>query len=153
MNSYTQLLYYIKGLADNDVFVNQVTQGILDDSQLNKTNGYPLLHIDILDSTFASDSVIRYNVKLTCLNERDTNKEILTDTFWKQDNEVDNFNETMAVLNRIWLIMLKDFEKHNITASESPSLEKLYLEYGKDVDGWSLDFDVDIPNINISLCG
>ena len=152
MNSYTQLLYYIKGLAEFDPFVNEVAQGVLEDSQLNKANIYPLLHIDILDSTFLSDSVIRYSVKLTCLNERDTNKEIITDKFWKQDNEVDNFNETQAVLNRLWLIMLKDFEKENITASESPSLEKLYLEYGNEVDGWSLNFEVDMPNIEISLC-
>ena len=66
-----------------------------------------------------------------------------------------------AGINRLfekynWVIgtgeYLKDFEKNNITASESPSLEKLYLEYGLDVDGWSLNFDVDVPNIDISLC-
>lgn len=151
MNSYTQILYYIKSLGELDPFVENVTQGELNKSQLDKKNLYPLLHIDIGNASFPADSVIQYNIELTCVTNRNTNKEILTDKFWKQDNEVDNFNETMAVLNRLWLLMLKDFEDNNITASENPNLNKITEAYGNSVDGWMLTFDIQVPNTEINL--
>ena len=102
MNHYTQLLYYIKQLAEADQFVNTVTKGSFEDLDLNKKNIFNLLHI-----------------QLGCFGIRDINKEIVNDKFWEQDNEVDNHNETLAVLNRLWLKMYTDFEKNNIKCGAS----------------------------------
>jgi len=83
---------------------------------------------------------------------RDISKENSTDIFWEQDNEVDNHNETLASLNRMWLIMLTDFEKTNITASENPTLEIVTFDRANILDGWILTFQVEIPNTTINLC-
>ena len=152
MNAFTELLAYFKQLGEDDVFINTITKGDWDKLDLNKKNIFPLLHILIGNASFPSDGIIRFDVQIGAFDIRDLNKEIETDKFWNQDNEVDNLNETMAVLNRIWLLMLKDFEENNITASENPSLEQ-FTEAKKNVlDGWIMTFQVDVPNTIISLC-
>lgn len=156
LNQYTQFLYYIKSLGEADDFVNTVTQGEFERIDLDKGNIFPLLHIGITGASFTNGSVISLNVQIACVSLRDHNNEVdnLTgiDKFWLQDNEVDNMNETLATLNRIWTIMYRDYNDNNITASENPSLEPVYYS-GKNVyDGWVLTFDVELPNTTLNLC-
>ena len=150
MNAYTQLLYYIKGLAEQDIYVNTITKG--EDIDLNKGNIFPLFNIDINTGGFPSPSVVMFTVELQCLALRDINKEIVNDKFWEQDNETDNHNETLAVLNRIWQIITRDFTEKNITASLNPVINKITFADKNLLDGWELTFDVEMPNTEIDLC-
>ena len=150
MNQYTEVLYYIKSLGESDVFVNTITKG--QEIDLNKGNIFPLLNIDINTGSFTNGQTIIFNIELSCLDIRDINKEIVDDKFWLQDNEVDNHNSTLATLNRLWLIMKRDFNENNITASENPPLQKITFSDKNLLDGWSLTFDLEIPNTTISLC-
>lgn len=152
MNHYTQLLYYIKELAEADDFVNTVTQGDWDKLDLDKNNIFPIVHINITGAGFSNGSTVTFDVQLGCFSLRDINKEVVTDKFWQQDNEVDNLNETLVVLNKLWGKMYKDFADNNITSSENPTLEPT-TEYGKNLlDGWIMTFTVEMPNNYISLC-
>ena len=144
MNAYTQLLNYIKLLGDADTFVNTITKTGGADLDTYKGNLFPILDIFVTGGSFPSNSLIRYTVELTCINLRDINKEVVNDKFWSQDNEVDNMNETQAVLSRIWLNM--------VTASENPTLDPIISEGTNIHDGWRLTFEVDVPNTTISLC-
>ena len=152
MNTYSELLRYLKFLGEEDVFVNTITQGDFNDVDVDKKNIFPLMHISIGNATFPAHSVIRYSVQIGVFDIRDINKEITTDKFWKQDNEVDNLNETLATINRLWLKMSKDFEDNNITASESPTCEIQTFTRMNTLDGWIITFDVDTPNTTLSLC-
>jgi len=152
MNTYSELLRYLKFLGEEDVFVNTITQGDFNDVDVDKKNIFPLMHISIGNATFPAHAVIRYSVQIGVFDIRDINKEITTDKFWKQDNEVDNLNETLATINRLWLKMSKDFEENNITASESPTCEIQTFTRMNTLDGWIITFDVDTPNTTLSLC-
>ena len=152
MNSYSQLLKYLKKLGDEDVFINTVTQGDFEDIDINKKNIFPLEHISIGNASFPSYSVIRYDVQLGVFDIRDINKEINTDKFNDNDNEQDNLNETLSSINRMWLKMSKDFEDNNITASDNPSLEIQTFTRKNLIDGWIMTFQIDVPNIILSLC-
>jgi hypothetical protein len=90
-------------------------------------------------------------VQIGCFDNRDINKEIVEDRFWKQDNEVDNMNETLNTLNRLWLNMFRNFQDNNITASEASVLPQTY-DGAKITDGWIMTFDIEVPNTTISLC-
>lgn len=152
MNQYTELLYYIKKLADSDPLVNKVTQADLDKISMNKMDIAPLVHITINSGSFTNGSTVNFSVELAALNLLDSNPEVNTDEFLFNDNEADCFNETHAILNRIFSRMVTDFEKENIIASENGGLQKVD---GVGVDGligWLLTFDVEIPNNKISLC-
>ena len=153
MNQYSELLYFLKGLAQANEFVNTVTKGAIDKIDLQKANIYPLLHITIEEAQFTNGQTVIFNVTLECLNQRDINKEIVEDDkFWSNDNEVDNHNTTLAILNDIWLRILRDWEDRDITTSDNATLQKIEFAKGNILDGWSLEFQVELPNTTISLC-
>ena len=151
LNQYTQLLIFIKSLGENDDYINTITKGG-DNIDLNKIDIYPLLNIDVLTGGFSNGQTINFEVSLQCLDIRDINKEVTSDRFWEQDNEVDNHNETLAALNRIWGLMYKNFCDNNITSSENPSFEKITFASKNLLDGWDLTFTVEMPNTTIDLC-
>ena len=152
MNQYTELLYYIKSLGEADGFVNTITQGEFDKVDLDKANIYPLLHTSISGANFTNGQTVVFNVQIGCLNQREKNKHVNTDKFFRNDNEVDNMNETLAVLNRLWVNMYKDFQDNDITASENPSLEPMFEDRTNLLDGWIMTFDVELPNTTLNLC-
>jgi len=152
MNHYTQLLYYIKQLAEADAFVNTVTQGDFERLDLDKKNIFNLVHINISQAQFTNGNTVNFSVQIGAFGIRDINKEIITDKFWLQDNEVDNMNVTLAILNRLWLKMFTDFADNNITASENPTLEPQLFTRANLLDGWIMAFDVEMPNTIINLC-
>ena len=152
MNQYTELLYYIKSLADADDFVNTITQGDWDKLDLDKGNIFPLVHAQVTNAAFGNGQTITFSVQIGAFDIRDINDDINTDKYWNFDNEVDNLNETLAVLNRMWKNMYKNFAENNIVASESPTLEPV-TEYGTNLlDGWIMTFDVLLPDTTISIC-
>lgn len=153
LNHYSELLRYIKSLLEQDNLVNTITQGDLDKVDLNKMNIYPLVHIYIGDGGFTNGQTVTFNVSIGSMNSRDTNKEVNTDKFYYNDNEVDNYNEMLAILNRLWTKMYVDFEDAGITASENPSLLKRKQEQDKNsLEGWQLEFTVTMPNQTLHLC-
>ena len=150
MNQLTQLYLYLKQLAEADSLVNSVMKTV--DIDLKKEVMFPLVNINIVSGSFTNGSTVQFNIELACFNQRDVNKEINTDDFWGQDNEVDNHNLCVAVLNRMWLNMYTDFERNNITSSENPTFELGSFEGAKLVDGARLTFTVEVPNTELSLC-
>jgi len=58
MNQYSQLLYYLKELAENDPYINTVTKDSDSNIDLDKGNLFPLFNIDILNGAFPSNSTI-----------------------------------------------------------------------------------------------
>ena len=156
MNQYTELLYYLKQFAEEDSFVNTVTQGEFDRLDLDKGNIFPLVHIQINSGNFTNGQVVRFNIQVGCFAVRhqynDVDNQTGIDKFWLQDNEVDNMNTTLAVLNRMWLKMYKDFEDNNIVASENPTFDPQYFTRTNLLDGWILTFDVEVPNTTLNLC-
>jgi len=149
MNQYTELLIYLKQLAEQDSYINTITKG--EDIDLNKANIFPLFNIDILTGSL-NNGTVTFQVELQCLDIRDINKEIVNDKFWEQDNEVDNHNNTFAALNRIWRIMNRDFNNNNITASDNPTITKITISDKNLLDGWNMSFDVELPNTTLNLC-
>ena len=153
MNQYTEILTYIKTLGEADPFVNTITQGDFSRLDLDKGLIFPLLHITVLGGNFNNGSTVVFNLEIAALQQRDINAEIRTDKFWQQDNEVDNMNEMLAVLNRLWLNMYRDFAENDITASENPNLEIIDASTTiNNIEGWKLTFDLEVPNTTINLC-
>lgn len=150
MNAYTQLLDYIKQLGEGDVYINTITKD--DNVDLNKMDIYPLLNISVDDATFPSDATISFAVNVRCFAIRDINNEVVSDKFYEQDNEVDNLNETLYALNRIWRIMHRDFLSNNITSSDAPTLTKMTDVEKNRLDGWEMSFDIEMPYNDLDLC-
>jgi hypothetical protein len=152
MNHYSQILQYLKTLGEQDPFVETITQGDMSDVDINKMNVFNMLHIDVLSAGFTNGQTITFDLEIMCGQLRDSNKQDEGTKFWNQDNEVDNLNETMAVLNRLWFKMLQDFTDENISVTQTATLEQV-TEWNQNlIDGWLMTFTIELPNSTISLC-
>tara|TARA_R110000787_G_scaffold130386_3_gene242329 strand:+ start:251 stop:841 length:591 start_codon:yes stop_codon:yes gene_type:complete len=152
MNHYTEILAYIKTLALQDSLVNVVTQGEYTDLDIDKMNVFPFVHVQVNGAGFTNGSSVIFNVQLGAVTDRDTNKKVIGKTYFNNDNEVDNLNDTLGILNRLWTKMYSDFEDNDIVASENPSLEITKDDVANGLDGWILSFDIEMPNKELSLC-
>tara|TARA_R110002050_G_scaffold300506_2_gene470220 strand:+ start:392 stop:868 length:477 start_codon:yes stop_codon:yes gene_type:complete len=152
MNAYSELLNYIKGLAKQDYYVSTVTTRLPDDIDIEKNNIFPIFNISALDGVFLTDSVVRFNVVLSCVDIRDFNNEDNTDKFYQNDNEVDNHNNTLTTLQGVWVKMNRDFAENNITASDNPTFRQIQHQRLNVVDGWELSFQVEMPMDGAGLC-
>jgi len=151
MNHYTELLYYLKGILESDPLVNTVTQGELDMVSLNKMDIYMLCHIVINEPLFTNGQTVGFNVEVLCCDVVDINKEVNEDKFFKNDNEVDVLNETLAVLNRFWTKLNQDFERKGITTDDNVTLQQ-WLNDKDNAVGYVLPFTVQMPNKKMNLC-
>jgi len=151
MNQYTQVLNYLNQLAI-EAGANTVTKDAPSDTDLQKENIYPLVNISIANGSFTNGQTINFNVLIEAFTIRDINKEVVNDKFYGNDNEVDNHNEMLAIINRMWTSMYRDFADNLITSSENPSFEKVTLDGLNMLDGWELTFAIDVPNTDLNLC-
>ena len=151
MNQYTQVLNYLKQLAVESG-AKTVTKDAPSDIDLQKQNIYPLVNISIANGGFTNGQTINFNVLIEAFTIRDINKEVVNDKFYGNDNEVDNHNEMLAIINRMWTSMYRDFADNLITASENPAFNKVTLEGLNLLDGWDLTLAIEVPNEDLNLC-
>jgi len=153
LNHYTQITEFVKQLAESDPLVNQITQGFADEIAFDKMVLFPLVHLFVGNFSIAENgSTVLWDVQIGAMQKRDINTEVNTDSYYKNNNEVDNFNETSAILIRLVSRLIAEFESKKITVSSVSQAEKLALEYGKDLDGYVMGLTLEIPNTDISLC-
>lgn len=150
MVAYSELLRYIKSLAESEEYINTTTMG--EDIDLDKSNIFPLFNVDITGASFTSNATVSFNVEMVALDVRSINKEDNTDKFYQNDNVVDNHNATISVLNNIWVKMHRDFAKNNITSSDNPSLQQITYSEKNLLDGWSISFTVELPTNGVDIC-
>ena len=150
MIAYSKLIKHFKDLADSEEYIKTATQG--QDIDLDKAGIFPLFNVDIVGSSFTSNATVTFDVVLDCLAVRSINKEDNTDKYWGNDNEIDNHNGTISALNNIWVKMHREFAKNNITASDSPSLEKITNADKNLLDGWRITFTVEMPSDGVDIC-
>jgi hypothetical protein len=155
MNHYTRLLNKIVEVAEVDPNINTITDGAFTEMDWNKVNEFPLLHIQINGGNFSSEQTVTFNVQIGCYNKRNhTNIAQAKTGKWVQysHNMNDNMNECLNTLNRIWLLLKRNFDDSDITASENPNFEPDMEMPINTLDGYVLTFEVEIPNLTISLC-
>lgn len=146
MTGYYNLLDKLKTHFDADAIVNTVTQGDIFKVDLAKQTIFPLLHI-MVNNCILSESTITWNVSLIAMDIVDIPKEITTDVFTGNDNEIDVLNTQHAVLNRAYEIM-----KHGSLAFDlfmvegTANLEPFTERFENYMAGWTMTIDIVTPN-------
>lgn len=151
LNHYTELLAYVKQLALKDPLVKSVTQGDFDTLDLKKGQERNLVHIDVTGWNMPNGSTVVMTGQIGAFADRVTYSKDDVDNFYRNSNEVDNLNETQAILNRIVSVMYSDFEDQRINMTLGATAQ-LYYNAATDLDGWILDFSIEMPNTVLSLC-
>jgi len=150
MNQYSELLFYLKSLLEADPLVKTVTQGDFDKVSQNKMIVYTLAHIVIDDASFTNGQTVGFNVQIAAIDQVDSNPELKEGIFFNNNNEVDVFNETLGILNRLWCKLNQDFEDKGIKAPDNCTCNKWMSDVNSAV-GFVLNFSVELDNRTMKL--
>ena len=151
MTGFYDILNKLKWHFDNDEIVNTVTQGDIFQVDLNKQTIFPLTHI-MVNSSVLSDNTQTFNVSLIAMDIVDISKSEVTDLFQENNNELDVLNTQHHVLNRCYQQMLHGnlWDLQFVVAGE-PTLEPFTERFENLLAGWTMTFDVTIPN-DMTIC-
>jgi len=151
MQGFYNITTKIKETLALDDFVNTVTYGDIFEIDLNKQDIFPLSHF-IVNSATLNGSVWQFNMSLLCMDIVDESKEDVTDKFLGNDNEQDVLNTQMAVINRLLELLRRgDLYSDLYQLEGSPTIEPFVDRFDNKLAGWTLTFDVLIPN-GMTIC-
>jgi hypothetical protein len=151
MTGFYDILDKLKWHFDNDELVNSVTQGDIFQVDLNKQTIFPLTHIMVNSSSLQSNTQT-FNVSILAMDIVDISKTETTDIFQENNNELDVLNTQHHVLNRCYQQMLHGnlWDLDFVVAGE-PTLEPFTERFENLLAGWTMTFDVTIPN-DMTIC-
>lgn len=152
MNTYYEVLKYLKATFEEDERVNNVVTG---DFEQWKRDEFLLVHIDVTDSPFTGDqntALIQFNVAITVVDIRDVNNEDVKDKFWHNDNRQDSWNDTFSVLALARNKTVKDHLGNNITLNTATAAERITYAYMNGLDGWTQTWTIEVPDNFTAIC-
>lgn len=151
MQGFYNITTKIKETLALDDFVNTVTYGDIFEIDLNKQDIFPLSHF-IVNSATLNGSVWQFSMSLLCMDIVDESKEDVTDKFLGNDNEQDVLNTQMAVINRLLELLRRgDLHTELYQLEGTPTIEPFVDRFDNKLAGWTLTFDVLIPN-GMTIC-
>jgi hypothetical protein len=151
MTGFYKVLELIKWHFDNDPIVNTTTEGDIFEVDLNKQTIFPLVHLMTNNVSFETN-VVRYNLSLIAMDVVNISKEATTDLFKGNSNEQDVLNTQLAVLNRCYDMMLHgDLWDLEFVVDGNPTCEPFTERFENFMAGWTMTFDVLIPN-EMTIC-
>jgi hypothetical protein len=151
MTGYYTILDKLKTHFDADPIVNTVTQGDIFQVDLNKQTIFPLTHIMVNSSTLTPNTQT-FNVSILAMDIVDISKVEVTDLFQENNNELDVLNTQHAVLNRAYQQMLHgNLWDSLFVIEENPSLEPFTERFENYLAGWTMTFDITVPN-EMTIC-
>jgi alpha-N-acetylglucosamine transferase len=151
MTGFYDLLNKLKVHFDSDPIVNSVTQGDIFQVDLNKQTIFPLTHIMVNSSTLG-DNTMSFNVSILAMDIVDISKSEVVDVFQENNNELDVLNTQHAVLNRAYQQMLHgNLWDAKYVIETDPTLEPFTERFENLLAGWTMTFDVVVPN-EMTIC-
>ena len=154
MQGFYNLSNKIRETLQLDEFVNTVTYGDLMEVDLNKQTIFPLSHFMISGATMQSN-VWNFSVSLLCMdivNESKNYADGIPGEFRGNNNEQDVFNTQLAVANRLLELLLRgDLYVDKYQLDGNPTLEPFVDRFENKLAGWTVTFNVLIPN-DMTIC-
>jgi hypothetical protein len=151
MNGFYTIIDKLKAHLDADIFVNTVTEGDIFKVDLAKQTIFPLAHIMVNTATF-ENNIIRFNVSLIAMDIVDISKDESVNSYLGNDNEQDVLNTQLVVLNRAYELMRRgDMYSDLYQVDGNPTCEPFTERFENLLAGWTMTFDVLIPN-DMSIC-
>lgn len=146
MSGYYTLIDTLRTLLIASPFVNQVTEGDLYDIDLSKQTIFPLSHI-MVNNVSILPNVLKANITIIAMDIVDISKSEATDIFKDNNNRQDVLNTQLIMLSRI-VAQLTNGETFddNYQLEGEPSCEPFTDRFENLLAGWTMTFDVLIPN-------
>lgn len=151
MNGYYYLVHRLKTYLDATGFVNSVSIGDIYEVDLKKQTMFPLSHI-IVNNATPSEQFLSFNISILFMDIVDDSKSEVTDLFQGNDNTHDVLNTQCSIGNKLVLDLIRgDLYDEMVQISGTPSLEPFVDRFENKIAGWTLTFDVNIPQ-DMTIC-
>lgn len=151
MNGYYYLVHRLKTYLDATGFVNSVSIGDIYEVDLKKQTMFPLSHI-IVNNATPSEQFLSFNISILFMDIVDDSKSEVTDLFEGNDNTHDVLNTQCSIGNKLVLDLIRgDLYDEMVQISGTPSLEPFVDRFENKIAGWTLTFDVNIPQ-DMTIC-
>lgn len=148
MNIVYDLLEQLREELNNNVFINTVSFGDIDDPDLNKTTIFPLAHI-ILDRSRIVDNIVEFDIIIIIADIVDiSNKKESGDEFYGNNNLQDVLNAMFIVAQRLHGNLFRgDRGNNNFRVFGDPIVEPFMDRYSNLLAGWEMRLTVQVPNL------
>jgi len=151
MKGFYQVTQVIKDQLLADVNVNAVTFGDITRIDLSKQTMFPLSHL-MVNSVSNEDSILRFNLSILSMDIVNVSKDETIDIFLGNNNEQDILNTQLQVQNKLVQVLRGgDLYRQLYQLDSTPTFEPFYDRFENELAGWSMTFDIIIPN-DIEIC-
>jgi hypothetical protein len=151
MNGYYYVVNAIKDYLKATNFINTVTIGDILKVDLEKQTIFPLSHIIVNNATI-NESSTSLNISILFMDVVDESKSLVTDVWEGNDNEQDVLNTQLTLAQKLSADLIRGSLYSSLIQIEgSPSAEPFTDRFENKVAGWTLTFDVIIPN-DMTIC-
>ena len=146
MSNYYDIATKLYNEINNNKLVNQVTKGDLSDVLNNKQNMFPLCHI-MVNNVSILPNVLKANITIIAMDIVDVSKSEPTSLFIDNTNRQDVLNTQLIMLSRIVAQLTNGITfEDNYQLEGEPSCEPFTDRFENLLAGWTMTFDVLIPN-------
>lgn len=151
MNGYYYVVNTLKNYLKATDFINTVTIGDIFAVDLSKQTIFPLSHIIVNTAQFAENTT-SLNVSILFMDLVDESKEEVIDIWEGNDNEQDVLNTQLTIAQKLSADLMRGSLYSNLVqVLDNPSAEPFTDRFENKIAGWTLTFDVNIPN-DMTLC-
>lgn len=127
-------------------FINTVTTGDLTFIDNAKQTIFPLSHI-IVNNATPSEQSLSFNISILFMDIVDESKSATTDVFEGNDNTHDVLNTQLDLANKTYMDLVRgELYDDLVQISGNPTCEPFVDRFENSIAGWTLTFDVIVPN-------
>lgn len=151
MNGYFYIVNTLKTYLKANPFINTVSIGDIFAVDLNKQTMFPLSHIIVNNATLA-EVTTSLNISILFMDIVDDSKSEITDIWEGNDNEQDVLNTRLAIVQRLVADLMRgSLYTSQVVVSGEPNAEPFTDRFENKIAGWTLTFDVIVPN-DMTIC-
>ena len=151
MNGYYYVVNTLKEYLKNTCVINTVTIGDIFKVDLNKQTIFPLTHIIVNNAQLAENNTT-LNLSILFMDLVDESKDEVTNIWDGNDNEQDVLNTQLALGSRLTSALMRgSLFSDLVQVVTAPNAEPFIDRFENKVAGWTLTFDVMIPN-DMTIC-
>lgn len=151
MNGYYYIVNTLKTYLKANSIINTVSIGDIFAVDLEKQTMYPLSHIIVNNATLG-EVTTSLNLSVLFMDLVDESKAEITDIWDGNDNEHDVLNTQLGIAQRLVADLMRgSLYSNQVVIEADPSAEPFTDRFENKVAGWTLTFNVIVPN-DMSIC-
>lgn len=151
MKGFYYIVNGIREFLKSTEMINTVTIGDISKIDLDKQTIFPLVHITPNNAQL-EDNLTILNLSVFFMDIVDESKTESINDFDGNDNELDVLNTQLHLANRLVSEMMRgNMYSENIQIVNTPNAEPFTERFTNNLAGWTVTFDVQIPN-DMTIC-